>query len=113
VQEPDKIHSGKIILIGVVSVIFFILGGIWAGRIEKTETVPPPSEAKPATYAHKPEVGIVYQTPFNMSSYADDFHEKKEEWLTRYGWVDREHKVVHIPIDVAIDRVAQQAGAGK
>jgi hypothetical protein len=113
VQEEDKVQSGKIILIGVVSVATFIVGSLWAGQIEKRETLPAPSEQRPAALAGKPEVGIVYQTQFREARFGLDLRDKKEAWLDSYGWVDSEHKVVHIPIEQAMERVAQSAGASK
>jgi hypothetical protein len=35
------------------------------------------------------------------------FGAREQQWLTRYGWVDRGHGVVHIPIEQAMGAVAR------
>ena len=61
----------------------------------------------------KPEVGIVYQLPFNKSAYAEEKKAEKQLWLNHYGWTDKAKGTVHTPIDVAIQKYISQAGAGK
>lgn len=36
-----------------------------------------------------------------------DFRAGQDAWLHSYGWVDRSHGVVHIPIDRAMKKVAE------
>lgn len=36
------------------------------------------------------------------------FRAAKDERLDSYGWVDRAHQIVHIPIDEAMKRIAQR-----
>jgi len=37
-----------------------------------------------------------------------EFRAAKQAQLTGYGWVDRAHGVVHIPIDAAMKRIAER-----
>lgn len=36
------------------------------------------------------------------------FHEAEDQVLNSYSWIDREHGIVHVPINVAIDMLAQK-----
>jgi len=35
------------------------------------------------------------------------FGARERQWLTGYGWVDREHGIVHVPINRAMDAVVR------
>ena len=63
------------------------------------------SPAGPAR-AGAPEVGIVYQWPFNIAQYArrQEGRGDRERASTRYGWVDKSAKIVHIPIEQAMEK---------
>jgi len=115
VQEEDRIATGKIILVAGVSLAIFGVGTVWAISIlhdEQKALGTRPVETGPAA-AGAPEVGIVYQWPFNISHFAQDKEEEKKAWLESYGWVNKDLKVVHIPIDQAMERYVSQAGGQK
>jgi len=115
VQEEDRIAIGKIIVTAIVSLAIFGIGTIWAISIQRNEmhSIVTPLHAAPDGERGAPEVGIVYQWPFNMSQFGAD---KKAEAMARienYRWADSEHKVVRIPIEEAMKKYVAQAGAGK
>ena|SRR5438270_3696445 len=115
IQEEDRIASAKIILTAIVSLLIFGVGVVWAVSIENNEYKNNgviPEETGPAAKG-APEVGIVYQWPFNLSHYAADKVEEKKSWLESYGWVDKNAKTVHIPIEQAMERYVSQAGGAK
>jgi hypothetical protein len=115
VQEEDRIASGKIIATAVISLAIFGVGALWSISIQKAEMGSIVSEAAPAvpTEAGKPEVGIVYQWPFNVSHYANDKAAEKQAWLSTYGWVDKKNGVVHVPIEEAMQKYVATAGGNK
>ncbi|MDB4965337.1 MAG: hypothetical protein JWN44_1026 [Myxococcales bacterium] len=115
IQEEDRIASAKIIVVAIVSLAVFGVGVVWAVSIERNENqnigIHQPETGPAAVRA--PEVGIVYQWPFFLSHYAADKGEAKKAMLESYGWVDKDAKVVHIPIDQAMERYVSQAGGAK
>jgi hypothetical protein len=44
----------------------------------------------------------------NERSELDGFRSGEEQWLNSYGWVDKNAGVAHIPIDQAMQLIAQQ-----
>lgn len=115
VQEEDRIAIPTILVVAVVSLLTFGVGVIWAVSIQRSEnkTVVQWHKANGPDEAGKPEVGIVFQTPFNKSAYAEEKKAEKTEWLAHYGYSDKAKGVVHIPIDQAIQKYVQSAGAAK
>ena len=116
VQEEDRIATGKILLTAIVSLTIFGIGVIWAISIQRDQMGSIVSHQNPAPQgeAGAPEVGIVYQWPFNMSQYGADKAVEATAKLKGYRWVDKDKKVVRIPIEVAMQKyVAQQSGEKK
>lgn len=115
IQEEDRIASGKIILTAIVSLAIFAVGVVWAVSIENNEykNIGRTPEQTGATLVGQPEVGIVYQWPFYLAHFGNDKAVDKKTWLESYGWVDKNTKVVHIPIEQAIERYVSQAGGAK
>ena len=115
VQEEDRIAIGKIVITAIVSLGIFGIGALWSISIQRHEMGSIVSTEHPAgpAMAGAPEVGIVYQWPFNLSHYGADKAAETKGRLARYGWVDKNTKVVHIPIDQAMEKYVSQAGGGK
>jgi hypothetical protein len=115
VQEEDRVAIGKIIVIAVVSLAIFGVGVIWSVSIQRNEMGSIISSSHPAgpAMAGAPEVGIVYQWPFNLSQYGAEKAAVTKGRLSRYGWVDKNAKVVHIPIEQAMEKWVSQAGGQK
>ena len=114
VQEEDRIPVGKIVLVAAVSLAVFAVGVVWSVSIQRSEndSIVQWHKTLGADHTNAPEVGIVFQTPFNKSAYADDKKAEKQLWLSHYGWTDKAKGTVHTPIDVAIQKYVSQAGAG-
>jgi hypothetical protein len=115
IQEEDRIATGKIVLTAVISLSIFGVGALWSISIQRGEMktiVSQPGPLGPAA-AGAPEVGIVYQWPFSTSQFANEKAAETKGRLERYGWVDKNAKVVHIPIEEAMQKYVQQAGGGK
>jgi hypothetical protein len=112
VQEEDRIASGKIFAVGIISILIFIVGAFWAVSIQNRNmggvTEEPLAGTQQAAVPMRPEVGIVFQHPFNLSQYAEDKREEKREWLDSYGWVDKAAGTVHVPIEVAMKKLAAE-----
>ena len=113
IQEQDRIATGKIIMTAVVSLIIFGIGVLWAVSIQRAEEGHVRARIGNPTEAGKPEVGIVYQWPFFISHYGQDKLEAKRAYLESYGWVDKNAKIVHIPIEEAMKKYVATAGGQK
>lgn len=115
VQEEDKIPIPKIIAVAVIALIVFGIGATWAVAIQRSEqhSIVQEHHTNGPDRSGSPEVGIVYQTPFNRSRYANDVKDAKEAWLTSYGWVDKAKGSVHVPIDQAMRKYVSSQEAAK
>jgi len=116
IQEEDRIATGKIIATAVISLAVFGVGVLWAISIQRGENKTIVTQVSPAAgpaEAGAPEVGIVYQWPFNVSKYGEAKKAELEARLHSYGWTDKNAKIVHIPIDEAMKKYVAQSGGGK
>ncbi len=115
IQEEDRIATGKIVAVAVISLAIFGIGVVWAISIQRDQSQSIVTHAQPARLAEKsaPEVGIVDQWPFDESHYGQDKAAYTKGRLEHYGWVDKNAKVVHIPIEQAMDKWVSQAGGTK
>jgi transglutaminase-like putative cysteine protease len=48
-------------------------------------------------------VNAIETRPFSVEAQGIDMHRSAEVWLGRYGWIDHDQRIVHVPIDVAFD----------
>jgi hypothetical protein len=115
IQEEDRIATGKIVLVAIVSLAIFGVGVVWAVSIQRGENKTIVTQMLPAApgEAGAPEVGIVYQWPFDMSQYGLDKARETKARLHYYRWADKDKKVVRIPIDEAMKKYLATAGAQK
>lgn len=113
IQEEDRIATGKIVVTAIVSLAIFGVGVIWSISIQRNESNSIVTAAHPSGPAEggAPEVGIVYQWPFNMSSYGAEKAAETKARLAHYRWADKNAKVVRIPIEEAMKKYV--AGAAK
>lgn len=113
--EGPGIAIGKVVVVGVISILVFAVGSIWSYGIYKStarEMNPADRPRIPAEMGRE-EIGIVDQVPFELnrwvSQYRDQYaNEKGTGRLQTYGWVDRKAGTVRIPIDRAMDLLVQE-----
>jgi hypothetical protein len=110
----DEVQMGKIVAVGVISLIIFIISAVIAKLMLDHDTADLTSQGGPATATEigKAEVGIVDQIEFDIDTRLEDWRAARKKRLHSYGWVDKSKGLVHIPIDVAIDQVVTQYGGG-
>lgn len=118
--EEDHILTGKVIQVGVGSIIIFIVGGIWAWRLQIATTkefAPEGSAPIPALITpdseHRTayEIGIVNQRLFTQDTHAEDKIRSQQEALDK-GYAEERNVVSRIPLNQAMEQViAQQASA--
>jgi hypothetical protein len=112
VQEEDRVATGRIFAIGFISIAIFAVGAVWSISIQNRNMGGIIEEPLAGTvqrdYPMRPEVGIVYQWPFNLSHYGQDKVQQKRQWLESYGWVDKSTGIVHLPIEVAMKKLVAE-----
>jgi hypothetical protein len=105
--EVDVIPSGRIVAVGVASLVVFLVGsiaaGIGMGMVRRN--VNPDGPALDPAEAGKGKIGIVEQRLFENSNMGVVWRERQRQRLSSYGWVDKEKGIAHIPIDRAMERV--------
>jgi hypothetical protein len=100
----------------VVHVVLWFLQSYFVAR-EKGETPPLPSPAADERLRLPQDVRKLPDPRLQISDVhdLDELRRKEEKRLDSYGWVDRKAGVVHIPIDRALEEMAnpeQAAAAG-
>jgi hypothetical protein len=111
-QEEDDLPRGRVIFGAVV--VLVITGVIIAWAITQEDAY----EARYRPFRVFPEQALgprraVARTPqdlFEEGGPGRALNERKRRELESYGWVDRERRIVRIPIDAAIDLVVEEGG---
>jgi hypothetical protein len=108
-EASDEIAYGKVILIGVVSLLIFAGSTVWAALLLSHETKKN-QQATGAVYrpprVQEEEIGIVDQVPFSVDNRLARWRTAHNDRLNGYGWVDRSKGVAHVPIQSAIEAIA-------
>ena len=84
------------------SLVIVTLGVLWLFPLPSTD------RTLNAPLPHYPEPRLQPSPRQEMQR----FLAAEYEQLTTYGWVDQAHQIVHIPIDVAMNRIAQSGIPG-
>jgi hypothetical protein len=109
-QAEDEIAYGKVIKVGVISLVVFALSTVWAAILLKRQTEHSQAETGAATEPTelgRSEIGIVDQPPFVTDSRLETWHAERAARLNGYGWVDRAKGIAHVPIEKALEAVAK------
>jgi hypothetical protein len=110
-ESEDAIDYKKVIMVGVISLIAFTLGTVWAVGIlhHETEKAHATTGVPREPELGKPEIGIVDQVLFEGDHRLATWRAERAARLNGYGWVDRSKGIVHIPIERAIDETLNGA----
>lgn len=111
----DGINIGKIVAVGVVSLVIFALSAAAAWvileiderRLTETHGLAPRGAA-----IGQAEIGIVDVAHFDGDRRLEEWRAAKKKRLAGYGWSDRSKGIIHIPVDKAIDELVGGAAAG-
>jgi len=108
VQEPDRVPTRRIVIIGLIGLVVFGAGAYWAATVQRgaTGSVRSDTAQRPALAGQR-EVGMVYQPEFEESIAAAHDEEARRR-LESAGWVDRDGGVVHVPIEQAMELVVHR-----
>jgi hypothetical protein len=105
-SEDDRISTGKIVAVGVGSLLVFFLAGLAASaylnvREGQHGPVPIPPEVGQS------KIGLVEQQDFDLAVRGQRDRAARLERLGSFGWVDRPAGVAHVPIDLAMELAAK------
>jgi hypothetical protein len=104
----DDVDYGKVIGVGVVSLLLFAVSIWWASIIWRDSRSQ--IEAKSGKAAEidmsRTEIGIVDQVPFVSDKRLPQWKAARKHELECYGWVDKSKSLVRIPIEAAMAKVA-------
>jgi len=109
--DSDGVNLKKIVTIGVLSLIVFGVGILWAvylmhNQQEAVRRMGPANEPKEI---YKPEIGIVDNILFTRDFRLKAIRAERAAWLNGYGWVDRKAGLIHLPIERAMAEVVREA----
>ena len=101
-QESDVLSAGFIarIAFGVAMTaaaalsVAYLLGGSHRQSIQ----------------AMQPDINAIETSPFSTEAQGFDEHRSEEGRLSSYGWVDRNKRVIHVPMNVAFELWLAQHG---
>lgn len=110
--EEDHILSWKVVQIGLVSLAIFLVGGIWAWRIQvaTTRELAPEGHSPIPAAIGQYEIGIVNQRLFELDTHAQEKLGAQQEALQK-GLSEEKGTVAHLPISVAMEQVIAQRKA--
>lgn len=105
-QERDALPVARMLLFtaGTVVVIALCVLAAWAFSLAGPKGRKA-ADVRPA--GHDERVGRVYQVPIPAPS-ADRGRAEARERLDTFGWVDRRARIVHVPIERAIEWAARE-----
>jgi hypothetical protein len=104
-SEEDRISSGKVIAVGVASLVVFFFASLAAGTYLRARQAEHP--LAPASELGKSKIGMVEQDLFDVAVRGARDRAQRRERLGSYGWVDRDARVAHMPIERAMELVAK------
>lgn len=109
VQEEEHISRGSIVgvtlfVLGFGGLLVAISGVLLSGWRRSL----PVAQGVIAAPAPAPEVSNVRSELFRGPGAGQVLKAQQRDQLSRYRWVDRAHGIVGVPIDVAIELVAEE-----
>jgi hypothetical protein len=107
-SEEDRISTGRILLVGIASLVLFFIGSLASVMFYNSVRAERPGPPIPAELGSS-KIAMVEQQLFDRSRRGSIDRAAREERLRSYGWVDRQKGVVHIPVDRAMELVAEGA----
>jgi hypothetical protein len=107
-SEEDRISTGRILLVGIASLILFFLGSLATVTFFNAVRAERPGPPIPPEIGSS-KIAMLEQQLFDRSRRGAIDRTAREERLRSYGWVDPRQGVVHIPVDRAMELIAEGA----
>ena len=109
-QSDEKLPWGRVLALATASLIIFVLGGISAAWVQTDEMGSINDDRDIATKKvgdDVPQIGIVEQRMIELEDRAQKLTAARRAQLQEYGWVDREKKVIRIPVEEGMKLVVE------
>jgi hypothetical protein len=108
-RMPDDPWLGRFALVAFLALVLFALGIVGAVRLMRRHDVPltTPGAPLPAPEVERGERAVVTLRPFAHEDGAPRLFAEQRRRLEAYGWTDRDGGFAHIPIEEAMQKVAQ------
>lgn len=115
-QEPDVLPGRTLTGVGggvVLATVAGVMIAIAIGRCRSHELGHEwvPLLGRPPITG---DINAIETRLLSVEAQGIEAHQREDAWLHSYGWIDRAHQIVHVPIDVAIDLyLSTRQGSGK
>ncbi len=113
-QQPEGIRWRRISgAIGGTIALFAISVGIeWAMGAVLANGRNPARQQIPAAVSQR-TINLLEQVPVQIAMHGYELREDQLRRLDGYGWVDPERGIVHVPVEVEMERMVRAAEAGE
>jgi hypothetical protein len=103
VQEPDRVATSSVIAV-VIATVLVVVGAIMiSGLLLSVEEARFDSAAPEHPAIAPREISGVDQTLIIEAQRGRVIFDRQRAELEEYRWIDREHGLIRVPIDVAMD----------
>ncbi len=111
--EEDHIDTIAVLKVGLLSIGIFIIGGIWAWRLQVAtmKDINPEGHAPIPAALGQYEIGIVNQQLFSQETHAAQKVGEQQKALES-GWGEQPGVKAHPTISEAMDQIVQEQQAG-
>jgi hypothetical protein len=112
--EAEQLPHGLILrtILATVMVGAGLCFGTYLFLHERLATLRPSLQFPEGALSAPHEVANVRQEVFSLSHPVPSVRERQRAALERFQWVDRQRRIVHIPIEAAMDLVARESAPG-
>ncbi|TMA30316.1 MAG: hypothetical protein E6J88_06060 [Deltaproteobacteria bacterium] len=109
-QAEEGIKWSAVLGVGIGSVIVFAISILIVLRMlhAREKALQPMGPDPMPLQMGQAEIGIVDQTPFDVTRALQNYRTDRTQRLETWGWVDRKAGTVHMPIDRAMELVVQE-----
>ncbi len=108
-QEDERIDRGWIVIAGAVLLPFLVVLAVAAQAFFVRASRDEAAQGVPARPEPAAEVSNVHSDLFERALAGERLKAQQRKTLAGYAWVDRQGGVVRVPIDTAIELVANDA----
>jgi hypothetical protein len=110
-QEEDEIPWRRVLIgFGVMLAVMAVMTAVAFGILEaREETLRPGGRFPEQALLPRTLKSEVHQDLFSAGrGFGQQLNDQKRRALSTYGWVDRERRIIRVPIDQAMDIVVEE-----
>lgn len=107
VQEDDLVASRKVTAVVIGAVVITVASVAVSGMVIDAATGHLAPSARTVSIAPR-QIDGIHQTPIERDRHGWDLRERQRRSLDAYRWVDRPHGIAQIPIEQAMQMIADE-----